>query len=341
MIMCPIAIKKTGLMTSVGADAPSSCAAFRSKLTNPSPTRFMDSTGEWILAHQVHLEQSGRGLSKLARMGAIVICEAMADVRRTDWTNIPLFLCVAEQERPGRFEGLDDKLSDQIQELVGVRFASQSTVVPQGRVGVAVALRQARALIQANAVQHVLITAVDSLLSWPTLTHYDRLQRLLTQENSNGFMPGEGAGALLVGSPTGQTELICTGVGFAQELAHIDSEEPLRAEGLSVAIRMALTEAGMAMHNFDYRITDLSGEQYYFKESSLALSRMLHQPKDEFDLWHPAECTGEVGALAGASIIALADAASRKRYGKGPNILAHISNDAGQRAALSLQFLNT
>ena len=334
----PLAIQKTGLMTAVGADAPSSCAAFRSKLSNPSPTRFMDSTGEWIMAHQVHLTQPERGLSKLAKMAATVIDEAMVDAHKSDWSGIPLLLCVAEKDRPGRLEGLDDRLFDQIQEQLGARFASQSAIVTQGRIGVAVALAQARNLIEAGAARRVLIAAVDSLLSWSTLSHYDRQARLLTQENSNGFMPGEGAGALLVGDPSRQTELLCTGLGFAKEKAHIDSEKPLRAEGLSMAIREALADAGLAMHNFDYRIADLSGEQYYFKESSLALSRTLHQPKDEFDLWHPAECTGEAGALAGASIIALAEAASRKVYANGENVLAHMSNDAGQRAALSLQF---
>ena len=88
----------------------------------------------------------------------------------------------------------------------------------------------------------------------------------------------------------------------------------------------------------DFRITDLSGEQYYFKEAALALSRTLRQRKEEFDLWHPAECTGEQGAVAGAAVIAMADAACRKAYTKGPNILSHMANDAGQRAALALQF---
>ena len=151
-------------------------------------------------------------------------------------------------------------------------------------------------------------------------------------------MAGEGAGAVLVGDPSGGAELVCTGIGFARELAHIGSEEPLKAEGLTMAIRAALTEAEMAMHDFDFRIADLSGEQYYFKECALALLRTLRQRKDEFDLWHPAECTGEAGALVGASILALADAAARKGYAKGPNILAHMSNDAGQRAALTLQY---
>jgi 3-oxoacyl-[acyl-carrier-protein] synthase-1 len=203
---------------------------------------------------------------------------------------------------------------------------------------VAVALAQAGTLIQTGAVRRVVIVGVDSMLNWQTLMHYDRVDRLLREDNSNGFMPGEGAGAFLVGDPSGWAELFCTGVGFGREAAHIDSEEPLRAEGLTTAIRSALTEAGRTMHDFNYRITDLSGEQYYFKEAALALSRTLHQPKEEFDVWHPAECTGEAGALAGAAIVGLADVACRKGFTKGPNIVAHMSNDDGQRAAMLLQY---
>jgi 3-oxoacyl-[acyl-carrier-protein] synthase-1 len=325
-------------MTAVGLDAPSSCAAFRAKLTNPSPTRFMNSTGEWIVAHCVELEQPRRGLARLALMAATALDEALADVDRSEWPAIPLLLCVAEHERPGRLDGLDDELLDLIQQALGLRFAPESTVVAQGRIGVAVALAQARTLIGDGAGRRVAIAAADSLLDWPTLSHYDVRARLLTAENSNGFMPGEGAGALLVAEPATVPELVCAGIGFAMEPAPVDSEAPLRADGLSSAIRDALAEAGLEMHDIDYRIADLSGEQYYFKESALALSRTLHRPKAEFDLWHPAECTGEAGALAGAAIVALADAASRKGFGKGLKILAHMSADSGERAAIALRF---
>lgn len=338
MISPAIAIQATGLVTSVGLSAPATCAAMRAKISNPSETRFADSAGEWILAHQVALEQPWRGLKRLERMATLAIEEALAGVPRRDWAAIPLLLCVAERERPGRCDGVDDTLFANLVHSLDGRFAPNSGTIARGRVGVAVALAQARELLQQGA-QRVLIAATDSLLNRHTLHHYEQCDRVLTQANSNGFMPGEGAGALLVARPGGVADqLVCTGIGFGVEPAHVDAEEPLRADGLVLAIRNALAEAGCAMHDMDYRITDLSGEQYHFKEASLALSRLLRQRKEEFDLWHPAECIGEAGALAGAAVLALADAACRKGYSKGRNILAHLSCDAGQRAALTLWF---
>ena len=104
-----LAIVRAGLVTSVGLSAPASCAAFRSKISNPSETRFIDSGGQWIMAHQVELEQPWRGLTKLAKMAAMAIDEAMqaasATWPRARWRQLPLLLCVAEKDRPGRTEG--------------------------------------------------------------------------------------------------------------------------------------------------------------------------------------------------------------------------------------------
>lgn len=334
----PLAIDRTGLVTSVGLSAPAACAAIRAKLTNPSETRFIDSHGEWIMAHQVPLDAPWRGRTKLVKMAALAVDEVLAEVPRVAWAGLPLLLCVAEADRPGRLDGLDDRLFTELQAELDTRFHPASVVVAHGRVAVVVALLKARALVWEGGFEQVLIAATDSLLTWPTLSHYEREDRLLTPTNSNGFMPGEGAGALLVRRPAEGDELIVSGLGFGVEKAHLTSDEPLRAEGLSTAIKAALAEAGVAMHDMDFRITDLSGEQFYFKEAALALSRTLRQRKEEFDLWHPAECTGEPGAVAGVSILALADAACRKRYTKGPAIVAHMGNDAGQRAALTLHW---
>jgi 3-oxoacyl-[acyl-carrier-protein] synthase-1 len=333
------AIQRTGLVTSVGLSAPASCAAFRAKITNPSETRFIDPTGAWIMAHQAPMDDDARGLPRLTQMAALAIDEALFGIPKAEWGQVPLLLCVAEPERPGRTDGLDDQLYTMIESELGAHFAPQSAIVPQGRIGVATALARGRSLLAAGQVRHVLVAAVDSLVCWPTLSHYQRNDRLLTERNSNGFMPGEAAGALLIGAPQlGGADLVCTGIGFGREIAHIDSEHPLRGDGLSQAIKAALDDAGQQMHDMDFRITDNAGEHYYFKEATLAVSRTLRVRKHSFDIWHPAECTGEVGAAAGTSIVSLAHAACTKQFAIGPNVLVHLGNDAGQRAALTLQY---
>ena len=178
----------------------------------------------------------------------------------------------------------------------------------------------------------------------PLLPSSESRRRLLTSGNSNGFVPGEAAGAILVSSDQGATprpQLHCTGLGFAREAATVDGEEPLRGEGLTAAIRGALADAGCEMHDLDFRITDNSGEQYYFKEASLALSRTLRRRKERFDIWHPAECVGEVGAASGFAAVAVALVACRKAYAAGPNILFHCGTDSGRRAAAVLRYGET
>ena len=97
----PLAIDRTGLVTSVGLSAPAACAAIRAKLTNPSETRFIDSHGEWIMAHQVPLDAPWRGRTKLVKMAALAVDEVLAEVPRVAWAGLPLLLCVAEADRPG------------------------------------------------------------------------------------------------------------------------------------------------------------------------------------------------------------------------------------------------
>jgi len=335
-----LTVRGSGLVTSVGLSAPAACAAIRSKLTNPSETRFIDRAGERIMSHAVPLDRPLRGLAKLARMATMVVEECLEDLPRDTWERIPILLCVAERSRPGRLEGLEDRLMIEVCALLaGARLSVDSRVIAQGRVSVALALLQARQVLYGSPAPAVLIVAVDSLLTWPTLKVFEEQERLLTNRNSNGFIPGEAASAILVSRPVVGPHLEVVGLGFATEQATIEKEEPLRGAGLSLAINQSLQDAGCEMHDIDFRITDISGEQYYFKEAALALSRTLKGRKEEFDIWHPAECIGEVGSAIGPTMLAVAEAAGRKAYAPGPAMLVHAANDAGERAAVVTRYV--
>jgi 3-oxoacyl-[acyl-carrier-protein] synthase I len=335
----PLTISSSGMITCVGHDAPSSCAAIRAAIANFTETRFMGDGGEWLIGAQVELEQPWRGRTKLVKMLASSITECLQGIPKQEWRHIALLLCVAEQQRPGRTEGLVDLLYPELCKELQVEFSVHSAVIPRGRIAAVSALKQARQLIYKEGVSHVLIAGADSYLSWPTLRYYQNKQRLLTAENSNGFIPGEAGAAILVTKPHMQgKQLRCWGLGFCIEEVTVESEEPLRADGLTVAIKEALQDAGVQMQDLDFRIADLSGEQYYFKEASLALSRTLRVLKEKFDIWHPADCIGETGAALGIVAFAIAKAAWEKRYAHGYGAMLHFNLDDGRRAAAVVAF---
>lgn len=332
----PIGVQGLGLRVSVGLNSSSACAAIRAKVANPAPTRYTDSNGDWIIGHQVPSSQSWRGSMRLAYMAVNAIEDCLYSAGLASRDPIPLILCTAETQRPGRNIASDERLLSDVQDIWGGRFGNPSSVIASGRTSLAMALECARTLLYERHHRHVLVAAADSLLNAETLRSYDQRGRLLTAVNSNGFMPGEGAGAVLVGKPDAASKAVIRGIGFAAESATIESDKPLRADGLTTAIQAALRDANCALHDLDLRVADLSGEQYYFKEAAIAIGRLLRHRKAVFELWHPAECVGETGAAAGFVGLCVATTAITRRYAPGAGVLLHQSDDDSRRAALVL-----
>lgn len=335
--MTPLSVIATGMMTCVGLNAPAACAAIRAGLTNFADTRFMGSDGEWIVGGEVPLDSPWRGRAKLVHLVAPAIRECLDAIDPVDTEKIPLLLCVAEKDRPGRFSGIDEHLLEEVQEVLGVTFNEYSAVIPQGRVGGVSAVKRALSLIYKGRFPYCIVAGVDTYLTAATLTAYEADFRLLTEQNSDGFIPGEAGAAVLLGpGDKKKAGMFITGIGFGKESAPILSEEPLRAEGLVQAIKLALSTAKLDMGDIVFRICDVSGEQYWFKEAALALARILRQRKEEFDIWHPAECVGETGAAIVPIVLCVAVAAFRKRYSLGNRVLCHFGNDDGDRGVLIL-----
>jgi 3-oxoacyl-[acyl-carrier-protein] synthase-1 len=335
----PIAVLGVGLVSGLGLTAAASCAAIRCGINNFQETRFIGSSGDWLVGSAVELEEPWRGIARLANMMAHAVRECLDARPGYDARQMPLLLCTAEEDRPGRFDNLDRMLLDGIACELGVALHPQSRVISQGRVGGGMALLQARRLLQEGQCTHVMIAGVDTFLVNATLAAYEEMDRLLTADNSNGFIPGEAAGAVLLGrwEEGSPAPLLCRGLGFAREPAPYGSGKPLRANGLVQAIRAALDEAGIALKDCDHRIADVNGEQYRFKEAALAIIRILRDRKVLFSLWHPVDCIGEVGAATLPAMLAMLFHGARKDYLPGPMFLGHLSNDDDKRAAFVAQ----
>ena len=340
--MTGLAVKASGMVTSVGFNSASSCAAIRAGVRGAEETNLWDKeSSEYLSAGRVHLPHWWVGTGKLAELVSPAIHECLMAAHPVRPEAIPILLGLSSKDRPCRFRDLDEAILVEVEHRLGFRLHPCSRLIPLDHISAVVALGEAEKLIAIGEAPCCIIAAVDSMLDQPLVEHYLEGQRMLTPIHSNGFTAGEAGSAVLVASParTSDGELRVLGKALAREPATIDSTEPLRGDGLVAAIQEALGQAEVDYHDLDYRITDLNGEHYKFKELMLANMRLERKPRKAiFDIWHPIEYIGDVGAAIGPILFGLALHAGHKGYGTGPRALCLMGNDRGERAAIVFQY---
>jgi len=343
--MIGLAIQRFGLVTGLGFNAPASLAALRAGISAVRRTNWLDhETGEPLRGAIVPLPQWWEGIGKLADLAAPAINECLSTLTPGRAARTPILIGVAAAQRPGRFPNLDAQLLPEIQARLGWPMHPASRLFAADQTGCFHALQVAAALIDMGHAEHVVVAGVDSLLQHDTLDVLQQHRRLMTGSNSNGFFPGEAGGAVLVGrkGTSGASELCILGAGDAVESARIDSDEPFRAQGMTQAVKTALASAGVGLKDIAYRLTDLSGEHYKFKEAAFVAGRLNGGVRTmPLDLWHPIEYLGEIGAAILPCLLAQAAHAAVYRYAPGALALCHIGSDAGERAALVLGLQTT
>jgi 3-oxoacyl-[acyl-carrier-protein] synthase-1 len=329
-------IVSVGMVTAVGLDAPSSCAAMRARLDGFQETRFIGPGGEWLVGAPVPLPRNWIGEKRIAHLAAGAISEAFEAAPEARGET-PLILCLAEEDRPGRPVRDPSVLLRRVTEIIEVEPHPRSRIVAHGRPSGHVALEHARQLITSGEVPYVMIAGVDSYLTAASIAHYAGDGRLLAPDNPDGFIPGEAAAAVLCGRSR-DNGFGLYGLGLAREIASIYNADdlPLRGDGMSSAYNMAFRETGIEMNRLGYRISDLIGEQYWFKQSALAALRLLRGRHEFQDIWSPGESLGNVGAAVVPLMLGMAFTAVRKGYAAGNPVLVEASNDAGACGAAVL-----
>ncbi len=334
-------ILAAGMVTAVGLDAASSCAAMRGRLDGFAETRFVGSGGDWQIGAAVPLPRNWIGRKRLVRLAAGAVVEVMDQV--PPGASAPaLILCLAEPERPGDPSRDAADLAREIVEIAELPPRIPLHLVTHGRPSGFVALERAQRMLDRGTADHVIIAGVDSYLTGPAIAHYLSAARLLTPQNANGFIPGEAAAAVLC-SAQPAPGLVLAGLGLAREEAYLynglDTEGahlPLRGDGMTAAYKAALAQAGVDLAGIEYRISDLIGEQYFFKQATLASLRLERGRSAFQDLWSPAESLGNIGAAVVPVMLGMALIAARKGYDMGSPVLVEASSDQGACGAAVL-----
>lgn len=222
---------------------------------------------------------------------------------------IPIFIAGPESI-PGKEIDVSSDFIENIQLATGVAFdKSNSAILNEGRAAGIKLLEMIFDYMENEESKYALLVGVDSYLDAALLSALDEENRVLTETSANAFAPGEAATALLLihervfhKSP----DVLATiyRPGLEEEEGHRYSEEPMRGDGLSKAISVAIDNSENQKINNVF--SSFNGESFHSKEYGVAMMRNSFAFSDGYKHEHPADCFGDLGAAFAPTLIAMA-----------------------------------
>jgi 3-oxoacyl-[acyl-carrier-protein] synthase-1 len=361
-----LALVGCGAVTPVGLSAASTCAAVRAHISAyaesnlyhesfidaPIPS-FIDPPGP-ILHRIIHArvptlaaEAQTDEFSRLVKLAASAVSECL---QRSDsdpeGTGLILGLRERHREHPD-LSGREREWHGAIESELGIRFHRASHTLAAGHTSVFQGLVSARQLLTERSVTTCIVAGIDSYLNVYDLERLVRTYRILGPTASRGFVPGEGVACVAVrlaqGAKTREANACILGIGLDAEDSNstVLSDGHATGRGLERALERAVIDAQMPESSIELRISDLNGEMYRTDESLLAAARFYKTYRAHLEIWHPAECVGDMGAASGAMSLILGWAALSGGYAPGPVAMCESSSDAGRRAGCLIGLSDT
>jgi 3-oxoacyl-[acyl-carrier-protein] synthase I len=336
-------IAGAGAITSIGYCVPQIWASVRAGMSRYSLPGPMDSNFSPIrmaLVSDEDLEplvpeNDNMGISdrqgRMIRLAAPAIREAVEGLSFPVPT--PLFLGLPRPMKEAKPQPTAAMVAA-IAKQAGVPLDEKaSQAFPAGRAAFFLALDQGMRTLAAGRVSFVLVGGVDTHLDIRLLEVLDSEKRLLGEHVSDGFVPGEGAGFLVLARPNTTSKKpssFVAGVGLANDPGHRYGHEPAHGEGLWNAMNALFRSSPLGNVKIPSTLAGLNGENFGAKEWGIARLRHKACFTDPGRFEHPADCYGDIGAATGGILATLAHAALMNRHRKGP-MLIWASSDHEER----------
>lgn len=216
-----------------------------------------------------------------------------------------------------------------------------TSTVSEGRAGGMNAIAAASELIRKGGADLMLAGGVDSYRDLYLLGTLDSEGRVKSARHLDGFIPGEGAGFVLLASAkaTGMGSSLkhvsrLSPVAKGTEPGHLYSAAPYRGHGLAEAFAN-LFSASPPESPIAEVYSSMNGESHWAREWGVAFLRNKTRFDPEHGMHHPADCYGDTGAACGTILTGLAALGIQQGYRRAP-ALVYASSDSAERAALWL-----
>lgn len=269
---------------------------------------------------------------RMLKLGKLALSQLTESINTEQ--SIPLFLAVPEQRCGRPFPALEPVIKDLSSEIDFSLDLVTSRVFPEGRASGINALSEAMKVLLNTSLDSIIVGGIDCFMDVMLLAALDKEGRLAGNDVLGGFVPGEGA-AFLVLQKAPKIDVTVSLPGKGDELGHMYSEELCLGNGLSGAISEALNQADNVLQSGPVNtiLCSMNGEPAHVKEWGTALIRNSDSFADGFELHHPAESYGDLGAATVPTLISLAILGLETGYCQSP-LLVWSASDREQRGAV-------
>jgi 3-oxoacyl-[acyl-carrier-protein] synthase-1 len=339
------------MITSIGADTKMTAAAVKAGMNQFAASEFENLQREAITMAAVPEEvfetleveiDEGSYYSELydriIKMAIIAAREALA--QQPIETPIPLVLAMPEAIPYVNHITPQVLVTNLVNQEDLPIDAEQVRCIHTGRAAGIQALDLAQRYLYDMKQDYVLVGGSDSYMQMPIMSSLDEAGRVMAPGIMDGFIPGEGAGFLLLTrypdkALNQEGNIIALNTpGISEEPGHLNSDQPYRGDGLSQAFELALKNRnGDPIHSI---YSSMNGEHFWAKEYGVAYTRNRASFEDEVQLEHPADCYGDLGVATGPVLIGLAADRLLNQQGAAAH-LVYSSSDSACRAALLVE----
>jgi len=342
-----VVILGVGMLTAVGLTARETAASVRGRVARFGESAIRDRNSNPFTLAEVpddglpalddtvaNAPLTGRE-RRMVRLASKPLRECLAALPpRSTRIGLSLALPEAETAKP-----LDRRafLTHLARQTDGCFDPAGSDASHSGRAGGITAIGQAVLTIQQGIADVMIAGGVDSYRDAYVLGTLELEERVKTDLSWDGFIPGEGAGFLLLGAQKAASRLgmptlgTVTPVSMGFEEGHLYSKAPYRGDGLAQTFQQ-LVSTGVVDAPIGEVYSSMTGESHWAKEWGVAHLRSRAAFREDCEIHHPADCYGDVGAASGPLMAGLASLGMRERYRRSPS-LVYGSSDRGARAA--------
>ena len=315
----PPVIVGLGAQTAVGLNLPANVAVVRSGLNCFQLSDYLlgSEDGEPLKVSQlVSLPRTARPSERMISMAVAAAREAIApwlqSFGKSPAPDLPVLLSVPAP-RPGIHEGIGRELMEVLIEQLPIQpDKPYSVLATTGHEGGLAALAHAVNLVRSGDLDAALVGGVECYHEIDSLHWLEAQDRLKLEDHPNGFIPGEGAGFVLLSSKREAerrrlpilAEILAVGRGTEPRLWF--SGKPTIGEGLTQALQEMFSDRNCPKGRVRVTYCDLNGESWRADEWCYAYVRTGTRHGSPLDLRHPAANWGDVGAASGPLLVALA-----------------------------------